>query len=85
VKESGGGADTRGREARASRRGARAYPLPPKPRESRLMPQDFDRALRRMKTDLALTELKRQLLDPSLDARSVLELVAQIEGLQRDA
>ena len=61
---------------------ARVLRLPPPPRESHLMPQDFDRALRRMKRDLALTELKRQLLDPRLDAQEVLEVIEQIEALQ---
>ncbi|MGH0031753.1 MAG: hypothetical protein ACQGVC_18350 [Myxococcota bacterium] len=59
--------------------------LPPPPEESHLMPQDFDRALRRMKSDLALTELKRRLLDPSLDAVRVLEVADRIQRLQDEA
>ena len=48
----------------------------------RLTPHDFDRALRRMKADLAATELRRRLLDPSLDARAVLEIAGRIDELQ---
>jgi hypothetical protein len=35
-----------------------------------------------MKNDLALIALKRQILDPGLDAKTVLSLVDQIEGIQ---
>ena len=73
------------KEAGAPTPFARVLRLPPLPRESRLMPEDFDVALRRMKTDLALTALKRQLMDPHLDARGVLDVVAQIERFQGDA
>jgi hypothetical protein len=48
------------------------------------MPHDFDRALHRMKTDLALTDLRRRLLDPRLDARAVLEITARIQTLQAE-
>jgi hypothetical protein len=41
-----------------------------------------DRALRRMKTELALTELRRRLLQPGVDARTVLEISDRIEMLQ---
>jgi hypothetical protein len=50
--------------------------------ETRLMPHDFDRALRRMKAELAATELRRRLLDPGLDARTVLEIADRIQALQ---
>ena len=50
--------------------------------ETSLMPHDFDRALRRMKAELAATELRRRLLNPSLDARTVLELAERIQALQ---
>jgi hypothetical protein len=46
------------------------------------MPQDFDRALLRMKKDLALTQLKRCILDPTLDAASILALTEEILTLQ---
>ena len=49
------------------------------------MPQDFDRVLRQMKDDLALTELRRSLLDPSLNAREILALARQIERIQNHA
>ena len=62
--------------------GARVYALRRPTKESPLMPQDFDRALRRMKNDLALIALKRQILDPDLDAKTVLSLMDQIAGLQ---
>lgn len=50
--------------------------------EAHLMPQDFDRAIRRMKAELAITELHRRLLDPSLDARAILDITDRIETLQ---
>jgi hypothetical protein len=50
--------------------------------ETRLTHYDFDRALRRMKADLAVTELRRRLLDSSLDARTVLEITDRIQELQ---
>jgi hypothetical protein len=46
------------------------------------MPQDFDRALRRMKAELAIIELRRRLLDPGLDARAVLDITDRIQALQ---
>jgi hypothetical protein len=48
------------------------------------MPRDFDRALRRMKAELALTDLRRRLLDPHLDARTVLAITARIQALQAE-
>ncbi|MGH7289161.1 MAG: hypothetical protein ACREI8_14195, partial [Myxococcota bacterium] len=57
---------------------ARARPTP----AAHLMPDDFDRALRRMKAELAITELHRRLLDPSLDARAILDITDRIETLQ---
>jgi hypothetical protein len=48
------------------------------------MPHDYERALRRMKAELALTELHRRLLDPGLDARAVLEISARIQALQAE-
>jgi hypothetical protein len=48
------------------------------------MPHDFDRALRRMKSDLALTDLRRRLLDRRLNAREVLEITARIQALQAE-
>jgi hypothetical protein len=58
---------------------ARARPTP----ESHLMPHDFDRALRRMKAELAITELLRRLVDPNLDdARSVLAITDRLQVLQ---
>jgi hypothetical protein len=51
---------------------------------TRLMPDDFDRALRRMKAELAVTELRRRLLDPDLGARAVLELSDRIAALQTE-
>ena len=46
------------------------------------MPHDIDRALRQMKDDLALTELRRDLLDVSLNAREILAIVRRIEAIQ---
>jgi hypothetical protein len=47
------------------------------------MPHDFDRALRRMKAELAITELLRRLVDPNLDdARSVLAITDRLQVLQ---
>jgi hypothetical protein len=57
---------------------APACPVP----ETHLMPQDFDRALRRMKAELAITDLRRRLLDPSLDARAVLDITDRVQALQ---
>jgi hypothetical protein len=51
--------------------------------EARLRPDDFDRALRRMKSDLALLDLRRQLLHRELGASEVLALTQQILELQR--
>jgi hypothetical protein len=55
-------------------------------RESRLIPLDFEQALREMKQQLALIELRRNLLDPSLDdARAVLGITQRIlEAQERD-
>ena len=50
--------------------------------QARLMPHDLDRALRRMKAELAMTELRRRLLDPDLDARSVLDIAERLQALQ---
>jgi len=49
------------------------------------MPQDFDRALGRLKKDLALTQLRRAILDPSLDAASILALTEEILALQEQS
>ena len=46
------------------------------------MPEDFDRALGRMRTELMLTQLKRALHDPQLSARDVLTLTDRILELQ---
>jgi hypothetical protein len=46
------------------------------------MPHDFDRALSRMKTELAITELRRRLLDRGLNARAVLDISDRIQALQ---
>ena len=57
--------------------------LDPGREESPLGPDDFDFALRRMKTDLTLLGLRRQLLRPDLAAPEVLALVDRIVELQR--
>ena len=49
---------------------------------AQLTPHDFDRALRRMKAELAATELRRHLLDPNLEARAVLEIADRVLALQ---
>ena len=49
------------------------------------MPEDFDRALVRLKKDLALTQLKRCILDPSLDGASILALTEEILTLQEQS
>ena len=54
----------------------------PTPKDSNLMPGDFDLALRRMKTDLALLDLRRELLREDLDAPTVLALTDRILELQ---
>ena len=54
----------------------------PRDKEPTLAPEDFDHALRRMKTDLALLGLRRELLRPDLDARQVLALADRIVTLQ---
>jgi len=54
----------------------------PRDEEPTLGPDDFDHALRRMKTDLALLGLRRELLRPDLDARQVLEIADRIVTLQ---
>jgi hypothetical protein len=54
----------------------------PRGEESSLGPEDFDHALRRMKTDLALLGLRRELLRQDLDARRVLALADQIVAIQ---
>ena len=50
---------------------------------SQLSPRDFDRALRRMKAELAITELRRRLLDPGLEARAILEITDRVLTLQK--
>jgi hypothetical protein len=57
--------------------------IEPTPKDSNLVPQDFDHALRRMKTDLALLDLRRSLLHDDLDAPSVLALADRILALQQ--
>jgi hypothetical protein len=57
--------------------------LDPGREESPLGPDDFDLALRRMKNDLALLGLRRQLLRRDLAAPEVLALVDRIVELQR--
>ena len=59
--------------------------LHPTPKDSNLVPDDFDRALWRMKTDLALLDLRRQLLREELDAPATLALTSRILELQRAA
>lgn len=56
--------------------------LEPRGEEPSLGPEDYDQALRRMKTDLALLGLRRELLRPDLDARRVLALADQIVTIQ---
>jgi hypothetical protein len=55
----------------------------PRPQESNLLPDDFDFALRRLKTDLALLDLRRELIHKQLDARGVLALTDRILELQQ--
>jgi hypothetical protein len=55
----------------------------PTPKDSNLVPEDFDFALRRMKTDLALLDLRRSLLHDELDAPAVLAIAARILELQQ--
>ena len=55
------------------------------PKDSKLVPDDFDRALRRLKTDLALLDLRRRLLREDLDASAVLAITDRILELQRAA
>ena len=57
--------------------------LEPTPKDSNLVPEDFDLALRRMKTDLALLDLRRSLLHDELDASSVLAVANRILELQQ--
>ena len=52
-------------------------------RESRLSPLDFERARDQMKQQLALIELRRNLRDPSLDARAVLGITQRILEIQK--
>jgi hypothetical protein len=59
--------------------------LEPSTKDSKLVPDDFDLALRRMKKDLALLDLRRSLLRDDLDAPRVLALTDQILELQRSA
>jgi hypothetical protein len=55
----------------------------PRSKEPILAPEDFDHALRRMKTDLALLGLRRELLRRDLfDAPQVLALADRIVALQ---
>ena len=49
------------------------------------MPQDIERAISRLRKDLALTQLKRCILDPGLDANSVLALTEEILALQEQS
>ncbi len=50
--------------------------------DSRLTHGDIDFALRRMKSGLALVDLKRKLLAPDVDAGAALELSEKILSLQ---
>jgi hypothetical protein len=59
--------------------------LEPSTQDSKLVPDDFDFALRRMKKDLALLDMRRSLLRDDLDAPGVLALTQQILELQRSA
>ena len=59
--------------------------LEPSTKDSKLVPDDFDLALRRMKKDLALLDMRRSLLRDDLDAPGVLALTEQILDLQRSA
>jgi hypothetical protein len=59
--------------------------LEPSTQDSKLVPNDFDLALRRMKNDLALLDLRRSLLRDPLDAPGVLALTERILELQRSA
>ena len=59
--------------------------LEPSTQDSKLVPHDFDCALRRMKNDLALLDLRRSLLRDDLDGPGVLALTARILELQRAA
>lgn len=52
------------------------------PQDPELSPEDFDRALRRLKDDLALKALRRRLLDPTLEAGEILAITRRIETLQ---
>jgi hypothetical protein len=60
----------------------RTLTLAPEPKDTKLVPEDFDLALRRMKTDLALLDLRRSLIHDELDATSVLALADRILELQ---
>jgi hypothetical protein len=51
--------------------------------ETCLAPHDFDRALRRMKVELAITDLRRRLLDSRLEARDVMEIADRVLALQK--
>lgn len=53
------------------------------PKESNLVPDDFDLALRCLKTDLALLDLRRELIHKAHDARVVLALTDRILELQQ--
>ena len=53
-----------GRVAGTHRRREALAHADPAPKDSNLLPDDFDLALRRMKTDLALLDLRRTLLQP---------------------
>jgi len=59
--------------------------IEPSTKDSKLVPDDFDLALRRMKKDLALLDMRRSLLRDDLDAPGVLSLTEQILELQRSA
>ena len=57
--------------------------IEPSTKDSKLVPDDFDHALRRMKNDLALIDMRRSLLRDDLDAPGVLALTERILRLQR--
>jgi hypothetical protein len=55
----------------------------PRQKESNLVPDDFDLALRRLKTDLALLDLRRELIHKPLGPREVMALTDRILELQQ--
>jgi len=52
---------------------------------ARLEVHDIERELKRMKTTLALIDLRRQLMDPTIDGRAALRIAESIIAIQRDA